>query len=439
MSKTAPSWLKAGSYSLLGYGAQLGLAFVSFLVLVRLLPNYEFGVWVLFLTVASFADMARMGLTQNAIVKFCVEEEENYGAVATAGLILNTACTLLLGGLLIVLGGPLSRLWEAPELAQLLWWYPVFALLLGTARYIDNLQMAHSDFRGIFWSKATYGIGFLVAIGAYWYSGKGQLLSALPVLQIAAAVPSLIVALAYQPAYLRFGKLQRAWCNRIFHFGKYVLGTNFSSMLFNKMDLMMVGAFINPLAVGLYNVASRVTNYMEVPMSGISQAVYPRVASINQRGDMNALTRLYEHSVGVLLATLLPMAAVVLLLAEPVVVLLAGRDYASAAPILCILVLAVLAKPWSRLFGITLDAIGRPKLNFALLAAALVGNVILNLIFIPLWGVKGAALASLCAIWGMTIAGQIILLRILPVQQRNIWKKIGAFYRRPMVELKLEH
>ena len=46
-------------------------AFVGFLILVRLLPEYEFGVWVLYMTLVSFAEMGRSGLLQNAVVHPC--------------------------------------------------------------------------------------------------------------------------------------------------------------------------------------------------------------------------------------------------------------------------------------------------------------------------------------------------------------------------------
>ena len=37
------------------------------LLLVRWLTDYDFGVWVLYMTLISFAEMGRMGLLQNAV------------------------------------------------------------------------------------------------------------------------------------------------------------------------------------------------------------------------------------------------------------------------------------------------------------------------------------------------------------------------------------
>ncbi|MEL6658057.1 MAG: flippase [Bacteroidota bacterium] len=431
MAESSKGWIKAGSYSLLGYGAQLGFAFVSFLVLVRILPEYEFGVWVLYLTLTSFAEMGRLGLLQNAVVKFCVEHEEEYEQVLSTAFWLNTLGSIALGLALVVLSFPLSKLWSAPELTTLLWWYFPWALVNGTARYLDFPHMVHHDFKGIFWSKLVIGLSYVAGIVLFWQV-MGQLpLDRLPLLQTVAALPGLLVYSIYRTDYLRWGQYSKAWASRILHFGKYVLGTNISSMLFNKMDLMMVGAFLNPAAVALYNVATRVTNYLEVPMSGISQVIYPKIAMANSRGSKQEVGALYEKSVGIIVALILPLVIIVLGLSEWVVTLIAGDAYAGAAPLLNVLVLAVMIKPWGRLFGITLDAMGKPQLNFLLLALGLVLNIILNALFISWWGLQGAAFATLVAMILLVVTGQILIERILPISQGNILRQIIRVYTKP--------
>lgn len=430
MAKEAKQWLKAGSYSLLGYAAQLGTAFISFLILVRLLPGYEFGVWVLYLTLTSFAEMGRTGLLQNAVVKFCLEEESQYDTILSTGFVINTLGTLLLGILLLLLSQPLSVLWSAPELKELMWWYVPWALLHGSARYLDFPNMVHHDFRGIFWSKLVNGLGLLVGIVVLWRSNELALWW-LPILQTIAGIPALLVMLFYKRGYLQWGLFSRTWAMKIIHFGKFVLGTNISSMLFNKMDLMMVGFFLNPAAVAVYNVATRITNYLEVPMSGISQVIYPKIALANSNGTKKDVGALYEKGVGVIVALVLPMVIIVLGLSEWVVILIAGKAYAEATPLLNILVLAVMIKPWGRLFGITLDAIGKPQLNFLLLAISLGLNIILNAVFITWWGLPGAAIATLTAMISLVVTGQILIERILPIKQKNIFRQIVQVYLRP--------
>lgn len=439
MSKRSSSLLKSSSYSLLGYAAQLGLAFISFLLLVRAMTPYDFGVWVLFLTPTSFAEMGRIGLTQNAVVKFYIENEGQQDRILTAGLLLNTLSALALSGFLVGISIPLAHWWSAPELPRLLLWYPAIALVHGTARYFDAIHMARQDFKGIFWSKCLYGSLFIAGIIWVWWRYGTVPLMDLPLLQLLAAIPSLLLYALYRPYYLKFGKVEMTWIRKIFHFGKFVLGTNFSSMFFNKMDLMMIAFFLHPMAVGLYNVATRVTNYMEVPMSGIAQAIYPRLAQVGKEQGYQKVGALYERSVGYLLALTLPIVLVVFFLPEPIIALVAGEQYLSAAPVLSILVIAVLVKPWGRLFGITLDAIGKPKSNFYFLLAGLVLNIGLNAIFIQFWGLAGAALATLLSLWTFVIAGQFYIMRIVPIRQMEIWRRFWIFYKQPMTELRMQN
>ena len=433
------SLLKSSSYSLLGYGAQLGLAFVSFLLLVRAMSPYDFGVWVLFLTPTSFAEMGRVGLTQNAVVKYYVESAGARSKILTAGLVLNTICTIVLSMILIALSYPLAILWSAPELTALMLWYPLIALVHGTARYFDAVHMGHQDFKGIFWSKLLYGLGFIVGISWIWWNTGSVALQYLPLLQLLAAIPSLLVFGVYRSKRLRFGRVAKEWIYKIFHFGKFVLGTNFSSMFFNKVDLLMLASFLNPVAVGLYNVATRITNYMEVPMSGISQAIYPRLAQVGQERGYLKVGALYERSVGYLLALTIPIVGIVFFFPEAIIQLVAGAEYIEAAPVLSILVIAVLVKPWGRLFGITLDAIGKPKLNFYFLLIGLLLNIILNGIFIQVWGLQGAAFATLVSLWSFVIAGQLFIGRIIPIRQSEIWRRFWVFYKQPITELRMQN
>ncbi|MBK8043399.1 MAG: hypothetical protein IPK21_12550 [Haliscomenobacter sp.] len=68
MKKGNAYWLKAGIYAMLGHGAQLGFAFLNFLLLVRIWPERDLGVWTLYTALTAFAEMARMGLTQNGTI-----------------------------------------------------------------------------------------------------------------------------------------------------------------------------------------------------------------------------------------------------------------------------------------------------------------------------------------------------------------------------------
>ncbi len=167
---------------------------------------------------------------------------------------------------------------------------------------------------------------------------------------------------------------------------------------------------------------------MEVPMNSLAQVIYPRIAE-KQAESMAAVGKLYEKSIALLLLVTIPASIFVFFIAEPVIILLVGNEYLEAKLVLQILVIAGLIKPWGRLFGITLDAIGRPQLNFRMLLLSLVINMVLNATLIPLMGLEGAAIATLLAIWISIILGQYLLSRTLVINHLNIFKLMWEYLK----------
>ena len=75
MSKT--NWIKKGSHSLLANIVFIGFAFLTFMLLVRIYSPKEFGIWVMYLTVTSFAEMGRIGIVQNGLIKFITSSKND--------------------------------------------------------------------------------------------------------------------------------------------------------------------------------------------------------------------------------------------------------------------------------------------------------------------------------------------------------------------------
>ena len=437
MTKT--SWLKAGSFSLLANIAQLGFNFLAFLVLVRMLSQDDFGIWVLYLTLTSFAEMTRMGFVQNGFIKFysASNNQEKKEWISTA-FILSTFVGLIGALLLWGLSFILADWWSADIIIQIIPWYMLYAFLFGSLKLTEFIQIAKQDFRGVFIANVLYGIFFLGGILYYWYFELNIALYMLVILQSIAALVALGFILFYQASYFRFGAFNHIFFWKLFHFGKYVFGTNFSSMLFNRMDVMMLGAFINPVAVSLYNVASRVNNYMEVPMNSLAQVIYPRIIE-KQAESLIEVAKLYEKSIALLFLISAPAAILTFIFAEPMVIILAGQEYLEARIVLKLLVVGGLIKPWGRLFGITLDAIGQPILNFRMLILSLLINISLNATLIPMMGLEGAAVATLLAIWITIILGQFLLSSRLKINHFNIFRLMIEYTQSVSTILKIKH
>jgi O-antigen/teichoic acid export membrane protein len=252
-----------------------------------------------------------------------------------------------------------------------------------------------------------------------------------------AAVGGAITLSFFARRYMAYSsKIDWKWVKELFNYGKYVFGTGISSMILNSIDTWMIAALLGGTsvtrgqqAVATYNAALRITNLVQVPTNAVAQMVFPQSARrIKTEGKAGAKF-LYEKSVGVLLAMIIPGIIFVLLIPGFLIKLVAGEAYLDAVPILQITMLYGLFMPFGRQFGIILDSIGKPKINFYFILFSAGLNVVLNLIFITsLDSVEGAAYGTLTTYVVTFIGTQILLKRELNVNTLSVFAYAWKFY-----------
>src|SRR5690606_29449680 len=117
-------WIKSGGYNffLRIFGLLFNLA--SFLLLVRILPKDEFGIWALFTTITALIEMARNGLIQNGLIRHIVaSDKEKIPEIITASFALNGILTLVSITILVAMSHFLSIAWNSPELKPMFIYY----------------------------------------------------------------------------------------------------------------------------------------------------------------------------------------------------------------------------------------------------------------------------------------------------------------------------
>jgi O-antigen/teichoic acid export membrane protein len=171
------------------------------------------------------------------------------------------------------------------------------------------------------------------------------------------------------------------------------------------------------------------TSYLEVPLRGLAVAAFPRIGKAWKEEGATGVARLFEKTTAEMLALTLPVCLVLGLLAPWAVLFVAGPGYEDAVLLLRVLLLFALIKPWGRMFGTTLDAIGKPEINFRYVMLGVVLNVALNLLMIPWLGLVGAAYATVLATLLLVAANQWQLTRFLPVRTWQVFGDLRGAYR----------
>lgn len=424
-------WITSGILTFLEKFSTLFFGFGSFYLLIRIVSKEEFGVWALFLSVTTILEMARNGLIQNAVIRYLSSTPaSDHKAVMSASFALNCILTGLSSILLFLLSTVLADLWHAPGLVSMFRFYILTTIALIPLSQFNFIQQANLDFKGIFVSNFARQIAFFGYILYFFLFAKTDItLLKVVNFQTVAAILGSISAYFFSRKYLKLTfSIDFDWIKKLFHYGKFVFGTNISSTLFKSGDQMLLGYLVNPAGVALYNLSARIVNLFDVPVTSIASIVFPQSSKRIHEEGIQVAKLLYEKSVAVMLCLLLPGIVFVFVFAKYIIILIAGPKYLDATWILQLTLLQVFFMPFARQFGTILDSIGKPHINFYTILVSIFLNLSLNYFFINAFGVVGTAYgALLMAVIGF-IFSQIYLRKTLNISTLAAFRYIVFYY-----------
>lgn len=431
MSSKKSYWVVSGIYSIGSRLSTLLFGFGGFYLLVRTLPQTEFGTWALFLTLTTIIEMSRNGLIQNALIKFLHASPDNkHNEVVTASWILNLIYSLLIVVLLLALSVPLESIFQISQFSQMFLWYSVTLMVLVPFSQFNYIQQAKFSFAGIFWSTmARQGFFFLVILTHHFMDKRLSLIE-LVVYQLIGTGVGLVIAFFCARKYLiHTWSYSKEMVSKVFHFGKYVMGTNMLSLVYKSTDQILIGYYLNTTSVAIYNSAIRISNLIEYPATSVAEVVYPKTTQLYERDKDEASRYFYEKAVGLTMTITLPIVAFSILFADWIIGIIAGSAYAQSADILRLTILFGLFTPFSRQFGTAMDSSGRPHINFLILCVSVVVNVICNVIGIWYFGIMGAAYGTLISYGIMGVICYLLMVKTFKVSFLNTFVNMFQFYK----------
>ena len=418
-------------FSILQNLSTLVFGFGGFYLLVRVLSKEDFGGWTLFLTVTSLLEVARVGFVKNGFIKFRASAlEEMHGTIFTASLLLNSCFALAVSAGMLLFGDDLARLWNTPQLESMFQIYAITSLILIPFFQFEFLLHAVLDFRSVFFSYfIRNGVLFCGILLSYLGAYRLNLFMLVGFHLTGALVASVITYFLVKNVLSFHRRIHGEWVWKLVHYGKYVIGTSLSAMLYGSVDQFMLGSLLSTASVAIYSVVYRITSLINIPSTTLSTIMFPRSAQLMSSGGAAPVKQLYEKSVGTVLGIVLPAVTFIFIFPEFVIGIIAGPGYAEAVPLLKIVILFSLFMLFSFQFGTVFDSIGYPNLNFYVTSINLTVNIILNYFLISNYGIIGAVYGtSFTTVTGFLVM-QTLLKRKLDVNTLNVFGYTLEFYK----------
>ena len=170
---------------------------------------------------------------------------------------------------------------------------------------------------------------------------------------------------------------------------------NLFSFSFFKVDVFLLEAMQGSTVVGLYSVAYKFMDALQILPASFTIAIFP-IMSRYAASAKDSLMRAYLLSVRLLVIIALPVAIATTALAEPLVYLLGGSQYLPDSRIA--LQLMIWSIPIGFINSVThyvLIALNQQRFLTKAFAIGLTFNVVANVVFIPLYSYRASALIHL--------------------------------------------
>jgi O-antigen/teichoic acid export membrane protein len=165
-----------------------------------------------------------------------------------------------------------------------------------------------------------------------------------------------------------------------------------------RANVFFLNEFESKTGVGLYNSAAAISGIAYFIPTVIVTALSPSLYRLYNT-DSAKFERSLEHLTSILMIGLSMIAIVVMLLSHRIIILLYGKSFLPAAPVLALHVWTLIPVAYGLTSSVWLAA---EKHTAALMTRTVCGgivNVVLNVLLIPRLGIIGAAIATLVAMF----------------------------------------
>lgn len=390
------------------------LAFISQIVLARLMGDFEYGIFVfVWVLIVLFGDLSCLGF-HTAIIRFLPQYrasgafEEIRGLTGTARIfaLLSGSSVLVLGMIGLQFFGHLIDSYYLVPIFLGLLALPMIALgdiLEGTSRANHWPIMALSP---VYIVRPILIILYMLA--AILLGAPHTATTAMQ----AALAATLTTALGqYFAVTLRLRRHYSTGAQKTDFLGW--LGVAFPifviegvSFLLTNSDVVVVGIFLDPQHVAIYFAAAKTMALVHFVNFSVKAASGPRFSGIIAENDR---TKLAASALDAARWTFWPALAVGLavLAAGNLLLSLFGAAFTAGYVLMAILLGGILAKALVGPAETLLMMAGKQNVCVLLYAGALTANVVLNVTLIPHFGIEGAAIATATA-----MAVEAVLLHI---------------------------
>ena len=199
-------------------------------------------------------------------------------------------------------------------------------------------------------------------------------------------------------------------------------------IIYFRIDVVMLSMMQGDAPVGIYSAAYKLSEPLSLIPYALAVSLFP-IMSASFKSSEERLIKSYGLSIRYLLIISLPIAIGTTLIADKIIFLIYGAEFAGSVTALQILIWALVFTSVNSVLLNLLVSIDKQKLNALSIGVCAIVNVILNFILIPILSYNGAAIATVATNAVLFIASYYFVskhLQLPPVRKTLIKSVISG-------------
>lgn len=199
----------------------------------------------------------------------------------------------------------------------------------------------------------------------------------------------------------------------------------FTYFLLTQIDRIMIGVYRNSYEVGIYVVSAKIALLLNIFLASFNTIFVPYISELYFANRKNELAEVFKVVTKWIWACSIILFAFFFFLGKPILTIF-GKDFSDGWVVFILLSLFYLMNSAFGSNGFLLQMVGKQYIELTNCILVMIMNIILNIVLIPKFGIKGAALAtgfSMIVINILRLVEIIIMIKIHPFSESYI--KVG--------------
>lgn len=213
---------------------------------------------------------------------------------------------------------------------------------------------------------------------------------------------------------------------KISSFSVFTLLNAVAGLIIGYIDTIMLTYFTTLTIVGIYNSVLATALIIGIFSSVIGTALFPMVAEIWAKNEQDKLKYAVSEIYNYCLIIVIPAAMIMFIYPEIILRVLFGESFILGTKALKIIALGTIFLSIAQVNFTVMNGIGKPKEVTKIMAVSALFNTIGNVIFIPIYGMNGAAMTTTISYLIMLMASYFRIQKYVRFELKNIAKIIIA-------------